>query len=175
MASFALLRAARPAPNGAGPTIRGPRALLLRARTRLERPWLDREIARGMERPDDPALTLREAQLISSRERIRLARRLEHVLADAALRETLSGVVRLDAGAVEAARPVLTELILSLRSREAVAARGVVLGWRLLTEPRSPVYAPPSGHLADPDRLRHESLAILLALRPLTAAEGGAR
>ena len=82
----------------------------------------------------------------------------------------LSGVVRIDVRAVAVARPVLTELVLSLRSSEAVAARGVLLGWRLLTDPTSPVYAPP-GEFANPDRLRHESFAVLLALRPPAAAE----
>ncbi len=171
MASFALLRTARPAPKGAGLSIRGPRGLLLRARTRLGRTWLDREIARGTERQADPALALRQAQLVSSRERTRLARRLEQVLADASPPGTLSGVARVDVGAVEVARPVFTELILSLRSSEAVAARGVILAWRLLTEATSPVYRPPGVRLVDPDRLWHESLAVLFALRPLTVAE----
>jgi hypothetical protein len=169
MASFALLRAARTGPKGAGLSTRGTRGLLVRARTRLRRPWLDREIARGTERPS-PALTLREAQLVSLRERTRLARRLEQVLVDASQPGTPSGVVRVDVSAVELARPVLTELILSLRSSEAVAARGVVLGWRLLTDPTSPVYAPP-GQFADPDRLWRESLAVLFAVRPVTASE----
>lgn len=171
MASFALRRTARPAQKRAGLSERGPRGPLVRARTRLGRSWLDREIARGTERPAKPALALREAQLVSSRERTRLARRLEQVLVAPSPRGTLSGVVRLDLGAVEVARPLLTELILSLRSSEAVAARGMVLAWRLLTEATSPVYASPPGQCADPDRLCHESLAVLFALRPLTAAE----
>jgi hypothetical protein len=170
MASFALLRTASPAPKAARVSIRGPRGLLVWARTRLGRSWLDREIARGTERPASPALALREAQLVSSRERTRLARRLEHVLVDASPLGTLSGVVRVDVGAVEVARPVLTELILSLRSSEAVAARGVVIAWRLLTDATSPVYVPPAGQFSDPDRLWHESLAVLFALRPLTVA-----
>jgi hypothetical protein len=137
-------------------------------RARLLRSSLDRDIARGTEHPADPALALREAQLVSSRERTRLARRLEEVLMDASPLGTLGGVIRVDISAVEVARPVLTELILSLRSSETVAARGVVLAWRLLTDPTSPVYVPP-GQLADPDRLWHESLAVLFALRPLAA------
>ena len=87
---------------------------------------------------------------------------------DASPPGTLGGVVRIDSRAVETARPVLTELVLCLRSSEAVAARGVVLGWRLLTDPSSPVYASPGG-FAKPDRLWHESFAVLLALRPLVA------
>jgi hypothetical protein len=137
-------------------------------RARLLRSWLDRDITRSTEHPADPALALREAQLVSSQERARLARRLEQVLLDASPRGTLGGVIRVDVNAVEVARPVLTELVLSLRSSEAVAARGVVLAWRLLTDPTSPVYVPP-GQFADPDRLWHESLAVLVALRPLAA------
>ena len=79
--------------------------------------------------------------------------------------------MRIDVGAIEVARPLLTELVLSLRSSEGVAPRGVVLGWRLLTDPTSPVYAPPLGKFADPDRLWHQSLAVLFALRPLAPAE----
>jgi hypothetical protein len=134
------------------------------------RPWLDREIAREEEGPSRPSLERRQAQLISSRERTRLAYRIERVLVDAAAPGTFGGVVRIDVGAVEVARPVLTELVLSLRSSDAVAARGVVLGWRLLTDPSSPVYAPP-GEVADPDRLWHESFAVLFALRPLAPAK----
>ena len=170
MASFALRRTAGPALKTAGPSISGPRGLLLWARTRLRRPWLDRQIARGAQRPANPPLALRQAQLVSARERTRLASRLERVLVDASPVGALGGVVRIDVGAVEVARPVLTEVVLSLRSSEAVAARGVVLGWRLLTDPSSPVYAPP-GELADPDRLWHESFAVLFALRPLAGAE----
>jgi hypothetical protein len=70
---------------------------------------------------------------------------------------------------VEVARPVLTELILSLRSSEVVEPRGVVLAWRLLTDAGSPIYEAPGGRSGDPDRLWHESLVVLFALRPLVA------
>jgi hypothetical protein len=143
-------------------------------RARFLRSSLDRDIARGTEHPADPAMALRESQLVSSRERTRLASRLEQVLMDASPLGSLGGAIRVDVSAVEVARPVLTELILSLRSSEGVAARGVVLGWRLLTDPTSPVYVPP-GQLADPDRLWHESLAVLFALRPLAASEAAAQ
>ena len=116
-------------------------------------------------------MALREAQLVSSRERTRLALRLEEVLVDASpLGKLGGGVIRVDADAVEVARPVLNELILSLRSSQAVEARGVVLAWRLLTDPTSPVYVPPE-KFANPDRLRCESLAVLLALRPSAAGD----
>ena len=70
----------------------------------------------------------------------------------------------LDYGAVGAAKPVLTEIVLSLLSSDAVAARGVALGWRLLTHPCSPLYAPnrrPTGRVDD---LTHDATLVLLAL-----------
>jgi hypothetical protein len=49
MASFALLRSASLAAKGAGRPMGGSRGLLVRAHTRVRRPWLDREIARDTE------------------------------------------------------------------------------------------------------------------------------
>src|SRR5262245_25070592 len=68
--------------SGPGPRARGLLRLSLRLRTRLRRPWLDRRLARGVERPGDPALALRRAQLVESPERLRLARRLREVLTE---------------------------------------------------------------------------------------------
>lgn len=141
-----------------------PHALLLRLRTLLRRPWLDRDIARGETRIADAGLALREAQLAGWHERGRLACRLEGILVTGELPPLRSSVAPVDPVAVSVARPVLVELILSLRSAEAVTARGVVLGWRLLTDPGSPFYA--LGGSDDPDRLWRELLVVLLALRP---------
>jgi hypothetical protein len=113
---------------------------------------------------------LREAQLISRRERRRLARRLEEVLAARTPQRAPSSAIPIDHRAVEVARPILTELILSLRSSEPVEARGVVLGWRLLTDASSPIYAPPGGGPGNPDGLWYESQVVLFALRPLAVA-----
>jgi hypothetical protein len=68
------------------------------------------------------------------------------------------------------AKPLLTELILTLRSSNPVEARGVALGWRLFTDVCSPIYEPPGGSGAI-DRLWYESLTLLFALRPLPGAE----
>jgi hypothetical protein len=162
---------------GAEPRIRGtadlrpraPRGLLLRIRTRLLRAWLDRQIARGIERPGDRALALREAQLVGARERTRLAARFERLLVPDRRANRLSSAAPVDHAAVEVARPLLTEVILSLRSSEVVEARGVVLGWRLLTDPCSPIYEPPGGQSGDLDVLWHEALSLLFVLRPLAA------
>jgi hypothetical protein len=77
--------------------------------------------------------------------------------------------VPVDYRAVRGAKPVLTELILTLRSSDPVEARGVALGWRLFTDACSPIYEPAgSGEL---DRLWYESLRLLFALRPLPGAK----
>lgn len=146
---------------------RALRELLLRARTRTQRRRLDARIARGAERNCDRALALRESQLVGPRERRRLATRLEEVLTERVRQTVWSSAVPIDYKAVEVARPVLTEIVLSLRSVDIVEPRGVVLGWRLLTDAASPLFAPPGGVSGDPDRLWHESLALLFALRPL--------
>jgi hypothetical protein len=145
----------------------GLRRLLLGAYTRLRRPWLDAKIARGIERPSDRSLALREAQLVEPRERRRLALCFERILAQRARPVGPSSALPVDHPAVKVAKPVLTELILTLLSSEAVEARGMVLGRRLLTDPCSPIYAP-QGRLVDLDRLSHESLWVLFALRPLS-------
>jgi hypothetical protein len=110
---------------------------------------------------------LRRAQLVGRRQRIRLALGLEEILTAPARPPAPGSAAPVDREAVDAARPILTELVLSLRSSEDVDARGVVLGRRLLTDPVSPIYATPGDGSAAGDRLWHESLATLLALRPL--------
>jgi hypothetical protein len=77
--------------------------------------------------------------------------------------------VPLDHEAVRVAMPLLTELILALRSSDPVEARGVALGWRLFTDVCSPIYKPPGS--GDLDRLWYESLGLLFALRPLPGAK----
>jgi hypothetical protein len=114
-------------------------------------------------------LALREAQLVDRPQRTRLALGLEDVLTAPSRPPALSSAAPVDREAVDIARPVLTELVLSLRSSEDVAARGVALGWRLLTDPASPIYAPSRGQTAAGERLWHASVSVLLALQPLAA------
>jgi hypothetical protein len=170
VANYAHIEAAAPVRPTAGLRRRTPQALILKIRVRLRRPWLDRQIARGVERTGDRLLELRAAQLVSHAERTQLARRFEEVLAGGKRTPwpwPSSIPVVVDRQVVEVARPILTELILSLRSADPVEARGVLLGWRLLTEATSPVYTPLRVRPGDPDRLWHEVLAVLFALRPL--------
>jgi hypothetical protein len=108
---------------------------------------------------------------VRPRERERLALCLARVRA--ARRRfggAMSSAVPLDLRAVAIAKPVLAELIRSLNSSEAVKPQGMVLGWRLLTEPGSPLYASPGGRPQDPDRLWYAVLSLLFTLRPLTSA-----
>jgi hypothetical protein len=111
-------------------------------------------------------LALREAQLVGRRERRRLARCFERVLTEDVRRRAPSSSAPIDHDAVTVARPVLTEIILGLFSSEAVEARGVALGWRLLTDACSPLYASRGDWTYDRDRLWHEALFVLVALRP---------
>ena len=67
---------------------------------------------------------------------------------------------------------MFTEIILTLLSSEAVEARGVVLGWRLLTDPLSPIYAP-RVRSVDLDHLWTEALAVLIALRRVADQDWG--
>ncbi len=138
---------------------------LLRVQTRLRAPWLDMAIARGRDRPGDPALALRRAQLTGRRQRTRLAARLEEVIAGRSRPTAASSAAPIDGEAVDAARPILTELVLSLRSSEAITARGVLLGRRLLTDPASPLYQTPGIGSAGRGRLARAALAALIALR----------
>jgi hypothetical protein len=148
---------------------RAPGGLFLRVRTWLLRTWLDADIVRGVQRPGDRALALREAQLVEPRERTRLALRFERILSDGANRPVRTSALPIDRRAVDVAKPVLIEVILVLRSSEPVAPRGVVVGRRLLTDGGSAIYAPPGPASGDLDRLWHESLSLLFALRPLEA------
>jgi hypothetical protein len=170
MADSALLGTATTAPSRAVGTARPHPGPLLRVHAWLRRPWLDAAIARGLDRSGNAAFSLRRAQLAGARERTKLARRLEEILVAGPRRPAPSSAVPVDREAVEIARPLLTELILSLRSLEAVEPRGVVLGWRLLADPLSPLYAPERDFPRDPDRLWRHSLSVLLALRPSDGA-----
>ena len=148
--------------------MRAPRGLLLRVRTLLLRRWLDAKIAHGVERPGDAALALRTAQLVD-RGRRRLARRFEEILTERSRPKMPSSAVPIDHHAVSVAKPMLTEIILSLVSSEAVEPRGIVLGWRLLTDPCSPIYSQPGNPPGNSDRLLYGSALVLLALRPSLA------
>jgi hypothetical protein len=145
--------------------LRTPSGLLLRLRTWLGRPRLDAAIARGLNGSGDPAIALRTTQLLDARHRRRLADRLEQVVDGPVRAHGSSSAAPVDRPAVEKASPVLTDLILLLRSPDAVDARGVALVWQLLTDPGSPLFELEERGASEGERLWRESLAVLEALR----------
>src|SRR5689334_6118916 len=124
-------------PVGTAPPHAGP---LLRLHVWLRRPWLDAAIARGFDESEVAAVSLRRAQLAGPHERTKLARRLEEILATGP-HHGASSAISVDRDAVEVARPILKELIGKLRSADDVDPRGTALGWQLLVDPLSPLYA----------------------------------
>jgi hypothetical protein len=167
---------ANPVATGAAPSLSGrsarlrePSGLLLRLRTWFLRPRLDADIMDRRRRAGDAALLLRETQLVEPRRRKRLAKRLEEVVAVPVRRPGTSSRAPVDRRAVAVASPVLTDLILLLRSPQPVEARGMALGWRLLTDPASPLYEPEERESSRGRRLWGQSLAVLQALRPTSA------
>ncbi len=168
MAAPVAVGAERSLPAGDLPP-RSRSVAVLRLRTWFRRPRLDAAIARGLRRPGDRSLALRESQLVELRQRRRLARRLEEAVATSARTPAPSSTAPIDRRAVEIAGPVLTDLIVLLRSGQAVEARGVALGWRLLTDPASPLYEPEERGSSGGRRLKQQSLAVLRALRPASA------
>jgi hypothetical protein len=145
---------------------RTPSGLLLRLRTWFRRPRLDAAIARGQHWPGDPALALREAQLIEARQRRRLATRLEEVVAESARPRVPDSAAPLDRRAVAIASPVLSDLIVLLRSPASVEGRGMALGWRMLTDSGSSLFEPAERGFSGGARLLRESSAVLQALSP---------
>ena len=88
-----------------------------------------------------PQLTLRAFQLNRASSRAALASSLEEALASApARRRRSASAPPLARDAIASARPELEELARALREEAVVAARGVVLARRLLTDGSGPLY-----------------------------------
>ena len=130
----------------------------LRARVLSNR--LDQYIATGGS-PHDHALTATRArQLVSPRERERLACALDAVKVAARTRHaTLTSTVPLNLEAARLAIPALVQLSRALRVRGDVDARGVAMTQLLLTDPTSPLYRP--GYPAAASEALREALAAL--------------
>ena len=77
----------------------------------------------------------------------------------------MSAAVPIDRRAIETARPYLAQLVEALRSPAPVAPSGVARALRLLTDARSPLYAP-----AEPADLRHAAGQALWELDPVLRA-----
>lgn len=132
--------------------------------SRLRRPWLDRALALGADPAASPYLSQRAAVLTSGHSRTRLIDSL--ALSRFAARHRGLGYgsrVTPHREEVARARAQFTELESILRSPQPVYCRGMALGWRLITDGASPLYAP----------VRHGELQEALA--DVIAALGGSR
>src|SRR5690348_7612850 len=92
---------AAPALSRTKPRRREASSAFLRLRTWFRHSQLDTDIARGRRRPGDPALALRESQLIEPRRRRQLAARLEEVAEATKLSRRSGATAPVDRRAVE--------------------------------------------------------------------------
>ena len=129
----------------------------------LQRGTLDRRIARGADLTETPRLARRARQLVSRRCRRGVAKGLRNLI-DAAEQPTrsLTAAVPVQRRAILAEQDLIVRLAADLESDDQVAARGVALLERLLTDGDSPFYTPtPTGGLRD--ALIHAHAALHLA------------
>lgn len=116
--------------------------LRLRLRVLARRERLDRQLLEGADPVTAPELTLRAFQLTRASARAALAASLEDAVSSAAVRSRRSPTAApLARSAIAAAGPELRALAQTLRDEPVVAARGVVLARRLLTDGAGPLYA----------------------------------
>jgi hypothetical protein len=129
----------------------------------LQRGALDRRIARGADLTETPRLARRARQLVSRRCRRGVAQGLRN-LVDAAEEpaRSLTAAVPVQRRAILDERGLIVRLAVDLESDDRVAARGVALLERLLSDGDSPFYTPtPAGGLRD--ALIHAQAALHLA------------
>jgi hypothetical protein len=115
---------------------------LLHLWARLAAPRLDLRIAAGADPCLERALACRSAQLVSNRSRRQLAGALERLWSRARQPAGFSAAIPCNRDAVQIARPALQQLATTLRSHDAVQARGVALTRLLLTDMCSALYRP---------------------------------
>lgn len=113
------------------------------ARVWLRRSSLDRRLAEGADPYGSAELSRRARQLVSTRCRARLAAGLCRMV-DAAdrPRPLLTSQVPINRREILAERELFRELARDLRSSDALHPRGIALVERVLTDSRSPCYAP---------------------------------
>jgi hypothetical protein len=131
----------------------------MRVQARLLATGLNARIAAGEDPASDRMLAIRSRQLLSRRERNRLAVAIERLEVRSSRRLGISAAIPVDARALKVARPALAQLAQALRERETVVSRGVALTKLLLTEPSSPLYRPPHS-AAVYEAARHALLAL---------------
>ena len=140
-------------PNGAtSPVLRAPpreaavgkeHGLLARVRVYLRADKFDRALARGANPGDSAELGLRASQLVTPRERERIAQSIDGLLYLANLdRRSYLGWSRIpfDRERVRDNRFQLAELAETLRSRATPSAQGVAMARQLMTDFRGPIY-----------------------------------
>jgi hypothetical protein len=129
----------------------------------LQRGSLDRRIARGADLTETPRLARRARQLVSRRCRKGLAEGLRNLLDAAGERtQAFTAAVPIQRQAILHEQDLILRVAADLDSDDPVAARGVALLERLLTDGDSPFYTPtPAGTLRD--ALIHAHAALHLA------------
>jgi hypothetical protein len=141
--------------------------LALRLRVAVNRDALNRQLAAGEPPAESPELALRASQLVSERERQRMASSWRRAVRDAhrsvTTRSTASLVRR---RAVIDAEDAIDGLVARLSDADPIAADGMVLVEQLITDgASSPLY-----NAAEPGTLRRQVEAATEALDPeLTA------
>jgi hypothetical protein len=114
----------------------------VRCRARLRRAELDRSLAEGADPLTRPELRWRGRQLMSHRQRRRLATEIERVLKAAKSQPWLGGsAAPLNRGEIARCRELLQALASDLQEKEQVGLRGVALTAHLLHDGCSPLYA----------------------------------
>jgi hypothetical protein len=119
----------------------------------LRGPWLNRQLAAGVEPWRSPVHAARARQLTADRTRRMLARGLEQLVEQAEEPPSLSraAVIHPWRPGVREARPLMLTLASRLRGSAPVDARGVAALKDLLTDGGGPVYSP-----GDPNTVKRQ-------------------
>jgi hypothetical protein len=125
---------------------------------RFQRRRIDRELAAGADPKSTPYRHRRACELTAERERGRLARTIDHLLARSETPPSLT-IAPINWRGVRASRARLRRLAERLRGTADVTPQGVARAEVLLTEADSPLYTP-GGELSFPDEVR-STLALL--------------
>ena len=116
------------------------RAAVEHVRKARKRSWAEAWLrGEAWRRPPTAVLDARREELVSDRQRRRLARSLRHLVRESR-RFALPGASPANFRAVFAHAESLEALALRLEASSPVSARGVALGLRLLTNPDGPLY-----------------------------------
>jgi hypothetical protein len=108
---------------------------------RLQRGTIDRELAAGADPDSTPYRHRRACELTAERERSRLARTIDHLLARSETPPSLT-IAPINWRGVRTSRARLRRLAERLRGSATVNPQGVARAEVLLTDAGSPLYAP---------------------------------